>query len=65
MLWVLSVILYRTISTREEENKYTQIIVVEEYDNDDQPAVAPPTYTYADEKVDTKVAATEAPEQTK
>jgi hypothetical protein len=66
MFWVLSVVFYRMIrGTKEEENKYTQIIVVEEYDDAEQPSAAPPTYTFADDKVDVKVATADAPEQTK
>jgi hypothetical protein len=58
MLWVLSVVMYRTLKgTKEDENKYTQIIVVEEYDDEVAPPVAaPPTYTYEDAKVDVKIA---------
>jgi len=51
--------------SKEEEHKYTEIIVVEEYEDGDESVAPPPTYTYADEKTDTKVAATDAPEQTK
>lgn len=66
MLWVLTVVSYRVFrGNKEDENKYTEVLVVQEY-LDSEPAVAaPPTYTYADEKSDTKVVAHDAPEQTK
>jgi hypothetical protein len=64
MFWVLTVVSYRLIrGSKEEEHKYTEVLVVEEYDANDHPAsAAPPTYTYAD---DVKVASVDAPEQTK
>jgi hypothetical protein len=66
MLWVLSVVFYHMIrGTKEKENKCTQIIIVEEYEDADQPSLAPPTHTYADDKMNVKVATTDAPEQTK
>jgi len=54
MLWVLSVISYRMIrGTKEDENKYTEIIVVEDFGDDaEELFVAPPNYTYPDEKAD-------------
>ncbi|GLB44992.1 hypothetical protein LshimejAT787_1900700 [Lyophyllum shimeji] len=52
MFWVLAIVSYRLIKgRREDENRYTEIFVVEEYE--DAPP-APPTYTYADEKADKK-----------
>jgi hypothetical protein len=53
MFWVLAVVMFRSLKgSKEDENKYTEIIVVEEYDDEDAPlAPAPPTYTYDDAKV--------------
>lgn len=53
MLWVLAIVSYRLIKgPKEDENKYTEILVVEEYDDAEMVAPAPPTYTYSDEKAD-------------
>jgi len=69
MLWVLAVIFYRMIKgkegeKREEDNGYDIIITYE-----DEPGIAPPTYTYVDEKADKKaddeVQVADTPEQTK
>ncbi|KAG6842956.1 hypothetical protein H0H87_008973, partial [Tephrocybe sp. NHM501043] len=50
MFWVLVIVAFRVIKgPREDENKYTQILLVEEY-TPEPAAVAPPTYTYSDEK---------------
>ncbi|RDB16834.1 hypothetical protein Hypma_002353 [Hypsizygus marmoreus] len=51
MFWVLAVISYRLIKgTKEDDsNKYTEIMIVEEYDEPEEVFAAPP-YTFADEK---------------
>jgi hypothetical protein len=38
------------------ENRYTPVFVVEHVEHDDNVTLAPPTYTYADEKAGAKVA---------
>ncbi|KAF8057460.1 hypothetical protein FPV67DRAFT_1786441 [Lyophyllum atratum] len=54
MFWVLASVLYRLIKgPKEDENKYTEIFVVEEYE-DGAAAPAPPTYTYSNENADKK-----------
>jgi hypothetical protein len=66
MFWVLSVVFYRLFKgNNEDEHKYSEIIIVEQLSDGDHAVAAPPTYTYADEKADTKVAPADAPEQTK
>jgi hypothetical protein len=53
MMWVLAIVSYRLVKgpREEEEPRYTEILVVEEYDSDaENVPLAPPTYTYADEK---------------
>jgi len=53
MFWVLAIVSYRMIrGPKEDENKYTEILVVESYDDAEEVAPAPPTYTYSDEKAD-------------
>ncbi|KAF8069895.1 hypothetical protein FPV67DRAFT_1623316 [Lyophyllum atratum] len=56
MFWVLAIVSYRLIKgPKEDENKYTEIFVVEEYEDAATAAgPAPPTYTYSDEKADKK-----------
>ncbi|KAG5643312.1 hypothetical protein DXG03_001196 [Asterophora parasitica] len=57
MLWVLAVVSYRFVKgpREDEQNRYTEILVVEEYDDAEEVAPAPPTYTFVDEKADKKV----------
>lgn len=56
MLWVLSVVFYRVVKgTKEDDNQYTNIIVVEDFGDAEEIFVAPPTYTYPDEKADKPV----------
>jgi len=63
MIWVLAVVTYRVIKgPREEERQYTEIFVVEEYNDGEDIAPAPPTYTYPDEKAEAKKADTLATE---
>ncbi|KAF5385852.1 hypothetical protein D9615_002683 [Tricholomella constricta] len=54
MLWVLAVVSYRLAKGPREEDghRYTEILVVEEYDDAEEVAPAPPTYTFDDEKAD-------------
>jgi len=53
MLWVLSVISYRFMKGgQEDENKYLEIAVIEDFADAEEIFVAPPTYTYPDEKAD-------------
>jgi hypothetical protein len=55
MLWVLSIVSYRMVfGKKDDEPRYTEIIVVEEYEDADEAAPAPPTYTFADDKHDAK-----------
>lgn len=57
MFFVLAVVSYRMIRGGQEvENRYTPLIIVEHVQHEDEDAPAPPTYTYADEKADAKVA---------
>ena len=66
MLWVLALVSYRLIKGhKEEENKYTEVIVVEPYEDRGEAVVSPPTYTYPDEKADNKAATTDAPGEAK
>ncbi|KAG6914678.1 hypothetical protein DXG01_015999 [Tephrocybe rancida] len=53
MFWVLAIVVYRLIKGPNDETKYTQILVVEEFSAPEPlSAAAPPTYTFADEKAD-------------
>jgi hypothetical protein len=66
MLWVIAIVSYRLVKgPKEEAHKYSEVIVVEHYEDGGEAVAAPPTYTYADEKADNKVAAADAPEETK
>jgi len=61
MMWVLAIVSYRLVKgQREEEPRYTEILVVEEYNDVEEAAPAPPTYTFADDKGDKKVETAEA-----
>jgi hypothetical protein len=52
MLWVLTVITYRSIKgERDDEPEYSQITVIEEYAEPQEVLFPPPNYTYSDEKV--------------
>jgi hypothetical protein len=53
MLWVLAVVAYRNIKgEREEEPEYSQITVIEEYDEEPQEVLfPPPNYTFSNEKL--------------
>lgn len=63
MAWVLTVIFYRSIKgTEEDGGEYTQL-VIEEYADAEEIVVAPPTYTYTDEKTETKDAKPTAAEE--
>jgi len=55
MFWVLAIISYRALNgSNDDETEYTHL-VVEEYPDAEEIVVAPPTYTYIDEKSDNKV----------
>jgi len=65
MFWVLTVISYRLIrGSKEEEPKYTEIIVVEDYEDAPEYTVTP-SYTYTDEKADKDQVVADAPSVTK
>jgi len=54
MLWVLGVVSYRLIRGPNQENRYSEIILVEEYEDEEEGAatVVPPPPVYTDEKAD-------------
>lgn len=51
MLWVLAVVSYRMIKG-ESVDSTEYALVCEEYADAEEISVAPPTYTYADEKTE-------------
>jgi hypothetical protein len=54
MMWVLALISYRLVKgPKQEANRFTEVIVIEPYEDRNEAAVAPPpTYTFPDEKAD-------------
>jgi hypothetical protein len=54
MVWVLTVVAYRTIRG-EREDEYTQVAIIHEYVDAEDIVVPPPTYTISDEKEELKV----------